>query len=156
GDRYPAMIGLTWDGRALDRRLLVDLEKPVWDSVAGALQARLPDSVIDAAVRRLPPEYYARDGARLSRALKRRRDLLRAASDRFYALLAGVVDVQATDEADFAAVERRADGAVAVRLSRPDGTPFLGRTFCLNETSADLMFLAGGVDSVVYCGACLG
>src|SRR3989441_9473171 len=55
GDRYPAMIGLTWDGRALDRRLLVDLEKPVWDSVAGALQARLPDSVIDAAVRRVAP-----------------------------------------------------------------------------------------------------
>src|SRR6058998_427968 len=135
GDRYPAMIGLTWDGRALDRRLLVDLEKPVWDSVAGALHARLPDSVIDAAVRRLPPEYYARDGARLSRALKRRRDLLRAASDRFYALLAGVVDVQATDEADFAAVERRADGAVAVRLSRPDGTPYFGRTFRRNETS---------------------
>ena len=153
GDRYPAMIGLTWDGRALDRRLLVDLEKPVWDSVAGALEARLPDSVIDAAVRRLPPEYYARDGARLSRALKRRRDLLRAASDRFYALLAGVVDVQATDEADFAAVERRADGAVAVRLSRPDGTPYFGRTFRRNETSEVRLYLQGGDDRVVVRGA---
>src|SRR5438093_13098156 len=94
-----------------------------------------PYTTLFRSVRRLPPEYYARDGARLSRALKRRRDLLRAASDRFYALLAGVVDVQATDEADFAAVERRADGAVAVRLSRPDGTPYFGRTFRRHETS---------------------
>jgi hypothetical protein len=36
GPDYPNMIGLTWDGRVLDRRLLVDLERPVWDSIAGA------------------------------------------------------------------------------------------------------------------------
>src|SRR5437867_160104 len=153
GDRYPDLVGLTWNGRALDRRVLNDLEKPVWDSVAAALQAGWSDTVIDRAVHRLPPEYYARDGARLSRALKRRRDLLRAASDRFYALLAGVVDVQATDEADFAAVERRADGAVAVRLSRPDGTPYFGRTFRRNETSEVRLYLQGGDDRVVVRGA---
>ena len=153
GDRYPAMVGLTWDGRALDRRLLVDLEKPVWDSVAQALQARLADSVIDAAARQVPPEYYARDGARLSHALKRRRDLLRTASDRFYALLAGAVDIQATDEADSAVVERRGDGAVAVRLSRRDGTAYFARTFRRGETHEVRLYLQGGDDRVVVRGA---
>src|SRR6266516_3206306 len=153
GDHYPPMIGLTWDGRALDRRLLVDLEKAVWDSVAGALQGRLADSVIDAAVGWLPTEYYARDGARLARALKRRRDLLRTASDRFYALLAGTVDVQATDEADVAAVERRGDGAMAVQLSRPDGTPYFVRTFRREETREVRLYLHGGDDRVVVRGA---
>src|SRR5207244_4108562 len=53
GDRYPDLVGLTWNGRALDRRVLNDLEKPVWDSVAAALQAGLSDTVIDRAVHRL-------------------------------------------------------------------------------------------------------
>src|SRR3989449_6740445 len=77
-------------GRALDRRLLVDLEKPVWDSVAGALQARLPDSVIDAAVRRVPPADYARDRARLCPARQRGSDPLRVGSGRVFPLPAGV------------------------------------------------------------------
>src|SRR5207253_2099779 len=87
GDRYPDLVGLTWNGRALDRRVLNDLEKPVWDSVAAALQAGLSDTVIDRAVHRLPPEYYARDGNRLAQALKRRRDGLRQVANRYYALL---------------------------------------------------------------------
>ncbi|MDQ3811454.1 MAG: hypothetical protein M3336_14305, partial [Chloroflexota bacterium] len=38
---YPGIVGLTWQGRVLDRRLLTGLERPVWDSVAAALQRRL-------------------------------------------------------------------------------------------------------------------
>src|SRR5438445_9698000 len=102
GDDYPNIWRLTFTGQVLDRRLLVDLERPVWDSVAGSLQARLTDSVIAAAVRRLPPEYYQKSGAALDRALRRRRDHLPQISDRYYALLAGVVEIHATDEADVA------------------------------------------------------
>src|SRR2546430_3317451 len=58
----------------LFRSLLQDLEKPVWDSVARTLQARLTDSVIDGAVRRLPPENLQKNGAALTRALRRRRE----------------------------------------------------------------------------------
>src|SRR5207244_8742553 len=99
GDDYPSIWRLTFAGQVPDRRLLVDLERPVWDSVAKALQARLPDSVIEAAVRRLPPEYYAKNGAALSSALRRRPDHLLQITDRYYALLGGVVEIQATDEA---------------------------------------------------------
>src|SRR5437588_628439 len=73
GDDYPGIWRLTFAGQVPDRRLLVDLEKPVWDSVAKAIQAKLTDSVIDTAVRRLPPEYYAKSGAALAHALRRRR-----------------------------------------------------------------------------------
>src|SRR5437867_1965959 len=152
GDRYPDAVGLTWNGRALDRRLLTDIDKPVWDSVAAALQARLTDPVIDAAARRLPPEYYTRDGARLSRALKQRRDRLREMSDRYYALLADVVDVQATDDADLAEVERRGDGSVAVVLSRRNGPTYYARTFRPQQTSEVRLYLHGGDDHVVVRG----
>src|SRR5256884_7533148 len=56
GDDYPSIWRLTLAGEVPDRRLLQDLEKPVWDSVARTLQARLTDSVIDGAVRRLRSE----------------------------------------------------------------------------------------------------
>src|SRR5438876_760122 len=108
GDHYPSIWRLTFAGQVPDRRLLVDLAKPVWDSVAKALQSRLSDSVIDAAVRRLPPEYYAKNGATLGRALRRRRDQLPRITDRYYSLLAGVVEIRAT--------ARYLDARVSARL----------------------------------------
>src|SRR6266576_2233956 len=153
GDRYPDLVGLTWNGRALDRRVLTDLEKPVWDSVAAALRAGLADSVIDRAVHRLPPEYYARNGTWLARALKRRRDDLRQVADRYYALLAGAVDVQATDEADVADVQRQGDGSVTLQLARRDGTRYYVRTFHPGETSEVRLYLHDGDDRVVVRGA---
>ena len=164
GDGYPDMVGLTWDARVLDRRLLVDLEKPVWDSIAAALQGWLSDSVIAAAVHRIPPEYYARDGARLTRALKLRRDGLRLAADRFYALLASSVDIHGTDEAELAVVDRQGDGSVSVRLYRRDrgssaasggegGPAYYSRTFRPGETREVRLYMHGGDNRVVVRGA---
>src|SRR5204863_322305 len=88
GEDYPSIWRITYSGRVVDRRLLVDLERSVWDSTARALQARLTDSVIDAAVRRLPTAYYRQSGLGLVRALQRRRDRLPEMAGRFYAPLA--------------------------------------------------------------------
>ena len=43
GPEYGPILGATWNGRDLDRRLLAELEQPVWDSVARVLQSRLSD-----------------------------------------------------------------------------------------------------------------
>src|SRR5207249_779904 len=154
GDNYPSIWRLTFAGQVPDRRLLVDLERPVWDSVAKALQARLPDSVIEAAVRRLPPEYYAKNGAALSRALRRRRDHLLQITDRYYALLAGVVEIHATDEADVAEVERLAGGRLVVRLSAQGARePYYQRTFQRRETEEVRVYLHGGDDRLVVRGS---
>jgi Omp85 superfamily domain len=153
-DDYPSIWRLTLAGEVLDRRLLQDLEKPVWDSVARTLQVRLTDSVIDGAVRRLPPEYLRKNGAALTRALRRRRDHLPQISDRYYALLAGVVEVHATDERDVAEVERLAGGRLSVRLSPGSGgPPFYRRTFDRRETEEVRLFLHGGDDRVIVRGA---
>src|SRR5437016_5191930 len=155
GDDYPNIWRLTFTGQVLDRRLLVDLEKPVWDSVAGSLQARLTDSVIAAAVRRLPPEYYQKSGAALDRALRRRRDHLPQISDRYYALLAGVVEIHGTDDRDIAEIERLPGGRVSVRLSAragAGGAPFYQRTFQRGETEEIRLYLHGGDDRLVVRG----
>ncbi len=153
GDDYPSIWRLTFTGQVLDRRLLVDLEKPVWDSIARSLQARLTDSVIAAAVRRLPPEYYQKSGAALERALRRRRDHLAQMSDRYYALLAGVVEIHGTDDRDIAEIERLPGGRVSVRLSTRAGeAPFYQRTFHRGETEEIRLYLHGGDDRLVVRG----
>ncbi|HEV2749073.1 MAG TPA: BamA/TamA family outer membrane protein [Gemmatimonadales bacterium] len=153
-DDYPSIWRLTFAGEVPDRRLLEDLEKPVWDSVARTLQGRVTDSVIDAAVRRLPPEYYRKNGVTLTRALRRRRDHLPQISDRYYALLAQVVEVHGTDQSDLAEIERLPGGRVAVRLSpRAGGAPFYQRTFNRHETDEIRVFLHGGDDRAVVRGS---
>ncbi len=153
GDDYPSIWRLTLAGEVPDRRLLQDLEKPVWDSVARSLQARLTDSVIDGAVRRLPPEYLQKNGAALTRALRRRRDHLPQISDRYYALLAQVVEIHGTDERDLAEVERLAGGRASVRLSPGSGgPPFYRRTFDGRETQEIRIFLHGGDDRLIVRG----
>jgi hypothetical protein len=158
GDDYPSTFGIAWNARFLDRRLLVGLERPVWDSTARDLAARLTDSVIDDAVRRLPPELYAKDGARLTRALERRRDRLPEAAERLYRLLAGVVDVHATDKGEVATAARTADGVLDLRIRRKDesGDPpddFFHRRFSSAETKEVRLFLGGGKDTVLVSGA---
>lgn len=150
-DEYPSLYRLTLTGDVLDRRLLVELERPVWDSTVAALQARLTDSVIDRAVERLPAEYRRGSGAHLAQALRRRRDRLPQAAGQFYQLLASDVDVHATDDADTASFDRQPD-RIGLRL-RVHGAPYFSRTFDARETSEIRLYLHGGNDRVVVRGA---
>src|SRR5690349_592792 len=115
GDDYPSIWRLTFSGSVPDRRLLQDLGKPVWDSVARTLQARVTDSVIDLAVHGLPPEYFRKNAPALIRALRRRRDHLPQITNSYYRLLAQVVEIHGTDQADLADIERLPGGHVSVR-----------------------------------------
>ncbi|MEE8060333.1 MAG: hypothetical protein V3T16_00820, partial [Gemmatimonadales bacterium] len=58
GKKYSHILGAAWNGRDLDRWLLPRLEKPVWDSVALALQEVLTDELIQDAVGLLPASHY--------------------------------------------------------------------------------------------------
>jgi hypothetical protein len=76
------------------------------------------------------------------------------ASDRYYALLAGVVEVHGTDERDVAEVERLGSGRVSVRLSAAGAAaPYYRRTFDGRETEEIRVYLHGGDDRLVVRGA---
>ncbi|MGH7517661.1 MAG: BamA/TamA family outer membrane protein [Gemmatimonadales bacterium] len=158
GKSYPSMTGLHWNARFIDRRLLIGLERPTWDSVAGELQAKLTDAVIDDAVRRLPSEYYEKDGARMATALKSRRDQLPEAAGKLYRLLAGQVDVRATSQDEVATARRAGDGSLELTVAdrRKDGTlkePYFRRRFLASETKDVRLFMLGGADSVLSEGS---
>jgi hypothetical protein len=154
GPGYPYLAGATWNGRDLDRRLLVELDWPVWESTAIKLQSGLSDAVIDAAVRELPPEHYALKGASLAAALRSRRDHLLEAARGYYNLLARQVDVHGTDAADEASLTREPGGAVELTLSRGSGTndPYFKRRFDSKATREIRVFLDGGDDRAVVRG----
>ncbi|MBA3258542.1 MAG: hypothetical protein H0T68_03625 [Gemmatimonadales bacterium] len=158
GPDYPGMLGLTWNGRDLDRRFLVGLERPVWDSTASGLQARLTDSTIESAVATLPAAYLALDSARLAGALKQRRDELPEATRRYYHHLAGEVELHATDRNDVAVAERVDDRFTELSLTVADeggapGRPYYQRRFDRRETEEVRVFLHGGDDRMVVRGA---
>jgi hypothetical protein len=154
GPGYASVIGSTWGGRELDRRFLPGLPAAVWDSIVRDLQGRLTNAAIDDAVRRLPAEYYALDGARIAAALESRREALPRFAEGFRRLLAGEVELHTTDAADLVTGEWSATGDLTVTLApRIDPTaPYDQRTFARGETSEIRLFLHDGADSVMVRG----
>lgn len=152
GTGYPYIAGATWNGRDLDRRLLVELDWATWESTATHLQSALTDGVIDDAVRALPPEHYQVSGPSLSAALRSRRDHLLEAARDYYDLLAKEVDIHGTEESDQASVTRRDNGVVEVALSRTEIEPYYTRRFDPKFTHEVRIFLDGGNDRAVVRG----
>jgi hypothetical protein len=148
---YPPVRGLTWNSLELDRRLLIGVEKPVWDSVAGTLQQRITDRIIDAAVAGMPVEYR-HSAPELSAKLKQRRDGLPEHAGRFYRYLAAGPDIHATDAADRATIHRMDDGSVEVRLQSGNAAPWFRRRFHPSETDEIRVYLHGGDDRAVVTG----
>lgn len=156
---YENLFGLIINGRQMDRELLSELPRAAWDSVAADLQARLTDETVERAVRQMPPEYQALNGAQLTRGLLSRRDRLNGAAERYYALLATDVDVRATDERELATMEWLPGGALDVRIHErrkgtdlPEGAPYFQRTFLPDETREVRLYLRGGDDIAVVRG----
>ncbi len=152
GATYPGITALTSNSMAFDRRMLSGLERPVWDSVARALVARLTDDVIERAANRLPPEYQhsRRD---LVAILKARRDGLPDLASRFYLTLARVPDLHATDANDRARVIL-ADSSVLVTLSAGpgEGHEYFRRRFHPAETEEIRIYLHDGDDQALSSG----
>jgi hypothetical protein len=153
GPRYGSIYGLHYQASALDRELLSSLDRAAWDSIAGFLRTRITDAVIDSAVRRLPPEYYAVDGPRIRADLTARRDGLPVAAREFYELLSGEVDVYGSDKAETARVVRAADGSVTVTIATNRGTPSFSRRFVPDETREVRLYLRGGADAAEVSGS---
>jgi hypothetical protein len=140
---YPAIDKLTFSGRFIDRRFLVWLDGPSWETVTGEVVASLSDSVISDAVHRLPAAMYAKGGPELERLLRARRDGLAQASRDFYRLLAERVDLRGA-EGETLTINRIAGGDLEVATAR------FRRTFHPGETEEVRLYTprAGAVRDV--------
>jgi surface antigen Omp85-like protein len=158
GPEYHHFGGLTWNGQEQDRRLLVGLQRSDFAEAAAALKAALTDDKIDAAVRLLPPEWYAKGGARLASDIKARRNGLPRAAMQFYERLADDVDVYMSNRDDLAEAKRLPNGDLDVRVSllgpdgRAAGEPYYSRVFHPKETHEVRLYGLGGNDRFVVTG----
>lgn len=153
------LLGLTLNSSEVDRRLLAGLPWPVWEETVERLQGDLTDAAIEAAVRRMPPEYFRESGPELIRILRARRDRLGDAARRFYLQLAAQPEIHATDAAERVEVLRLPDGSVRVTLSPVDGAaaaPYFDRTFHPEDTDEIRIRLHGGDDRLVVHGEAAG
>ena len=150
---YENFEGWMTQGTEVDRWMLSALERAAFERTAQQLAGRMTDAVIDDAVKRLPPEWYALDGRELAAALKQRRDGLVEAAREYYRRLARKVDVQGTDLADTVRAVRRDDGTLELALSRTSASaPWFRRSFDPRETSEVRVYLNGGADDVATVG----
>jgi Omp85 superfamily domain len=152
GAGYPSLTGLTVQAEPLDRRLLSDLPRSAWDSVAAQVQGRLTDRAIDEAVAALPPEYQAGEPERMARILRARRDRLAGQAAEFYRRLAVNPDIFATDAAEVAVIDRHPDGSIDVTITgagdRERRFVTFRRRFMPGETDDIRLYMQGGDDTV--------
>lgn len=156
-----SMRGLMTSSYIFDRRLLQRLTAQDFEQIARQVQQAVSDSVIEASIMALPPEWRAETEApeRLRTTLRVRRDKLPAVAMKFYAKLASEVDIHLTNDSERADIERHPDGRVTVTVPGPadsakkDIRPFFQRTFLPSETNEVRVYLGKGDDTVVIRGA---
>ncbi len=160
GENMPAVFDITYSGRHLDRRFLGGISKTRWDSVARFMSARLSDSLIEASVRRMPPEWLTVEGGHLIGKLKSRRDQLMATSDEYYGLINRFVDIYGSDKREFAEITRLDDQRLHVALFRrkknsyeKKGPALVEKTFHIDTTVELRVHLLGGDDYAIVRGS---
>jgi len=154
---YASPLGPTWNGRDVDRRLLVGLGWATWDSVATSVQARLTDDVIIRAVGQLPTAHHELRGEFLIETLAWRRDHLPEFAREFYRLLAAEVDVNGSNAAELWQVEWLGKQGMHLTVIGPEnetesGSFRIDRLFSAEDTGDVRLYLHGGDDTVVVGG----
>ena len=149
-NEYNNISGLVFQARFIDQRALSQRTRADFRRTALDLQRRLPDSVIERALHRLPPAVYALEGPRLGAALRARRATLPQAADAYYLSLAHAPTLGGTARAEQFMVHRYAD-STTVRVfsaSKQAGDSLrFERTYFRRETKSISLDGLGGNDT---------
>lgn len=105
----PGIQWLAYWARDLDRSFLNSLDSTTWRKTINTFKSNLPDDVIDSAVRKLPPEVYALDGALIASKLKSRRDVLPRKGMKYYRFLSKRVNVVGSNKNEYFKVQSAGD-----------------------------------------------
>ena len=110
------LVGLMQQAIHIDKFVLGRLEKEDWIKTAEYMQGQLTDSVIESAVRQMPPEIFAISGEEIMGKLKQRREDLVKYATKYYDFLAKEVDVVLTDKNEFIDIERLENGDTKITV----------------------------------------
>ncbi len=157
-DDFGDIIGLNYNGRYIDRRLLSGLEWKHWEEAADSIQILLTDETIDAAMKDLPKEVYEFSGPEIAAKIKARRKGIKSAARQYYEVLAKDVDVVASDKHEFFEIERLENGDTRLRYykTKKEGNveqKLFDRTFLESETDEVRIYTREGNDSILINGS---
>ena len=150
--RYGNVAGLVRQARFIDQRGLSALSRADFQQMAADLQRRWPDSLIERALRRLPPAVYALEGPGLAASLRARRAALPQAAEAFYRTLARRPALGGTAQPERFVVRRGPDSTTVSVYARAQNQPATGdslqfrRTYLTAETRALTLESLGGDD----------
>ena len=148
GPRFSGLSGMLLMSQALDRRLLVPLDRAAWDSVVSRFISRVSDRILRAAVAELPPEFDRGEVQWLYEALRQRREQLPAVAAELYRRFADVVEVWGTEGADRIRLESFPDGSLGLSVTRAGSRQSWTRRFDPAETREVRIYALGGADAV--------
>jgi hypothetical protein len=107
---YPNIKWYNWEERDFDRLFMNNLDEEKWEKIINQFQQNVTDSVIELAVKNLPPEIYPLDAAEIAEKLKSRRDLLSTKGIAYYRFLSKEVTIAGSDENEFFRVSKHEKG----------------------------------------------
>ena len=149
---YENVAGLVYQAQFIDQRGLSQLTRADFRRMALDLQRRLPDTLIERAMRQLPPAVFALEGERIGTALKARRQALPQAAEAFYQSLAREPTLGGTAQAERFEVHRYPDSTTVRVFSATLGQQLAGdslrfrRTYFSAETEQLSLDGLGGDD----------
>jgi hypothetical protein len=130
----------------LDRLILNGLDREDWQTVLTGFIQALPDSLIQQAVRRLPPPVYSLNGERIANTLVQRRDHMAESVMDYYSFVAGNVLLYGTDRAEHFEITSNGDSVHVAIRDIPTNILRLERYFVPAETQCLRIVALGGDD----------
>lgn len=140
--------------RHLDHHLLTGLSLDEWSMMAADIRQRLTDTVIENAVKQMPPEVYPLSGPEIIAKLKSRRDLLKQYAEQYYRFLAKEVEITGSENNELFMITAASNTVtLAVYKISKEGEvkkePIYSRTFIKSETKEIRLYGIGGNDRFV-------
>ena len=150
-DSKPDVRSTMLYGNHMDRLLTSKATLSDWSNAASEIVVLLSDSVITAAVCRLPEAAYEIDGPVMIKHLINRRDRLVADAEKYYRDIARQVDVVGSFDDEYFHAVRNSDGSVELNVhnnkkGKPGNKHLYQRTFLPNETKEIRLFGMKGKD----------
>ncbi len=117
----PQVNWLGFAARDFDRLFLTDLDRSEWQKTIAEVQQKITDSVINSAIRRLPPEIYPLSGPAIIDKLKSRRGALEKAALTYYKFISREVNVVGSNEKEYFKVSKQENGLQVRVYAREKG-----------------------------------
>ena len=133
-EHYGYLPGLVYQAEFIDQRALSQLTRADFQRMAADLQRRLPDSVIERAMHRLPPAVFALEGVRIGNYLKARRQALPQAAEAYYLKLAHEPNLGGSAFAERFVVHRYPDSTTVRVFSSTRHAPTANDTLRFRRT----------------------